>query len=222
MDFKMLREKMVEHQLIPRGISDRRVLNAFLKVERHKFIPEEFIDSAYGDHPLPIGSGQTISQPFIVALMTESLGLTGKEKVLEVGSGSGYQTAILAELAKDVYSVERIPQLAEHASNVLADMAYKNITIAVKDGSLGWAEASPFDAIMVTASCPGRPETLLKQLKDGGRLAAPIGAAFGQVLTLFTKKKDLVASTELCGCMFVPLIGKEGWNKPFDADVSSK
>lgn len=213
MDFRAQREKMVEYQLIPRGISDRRVLDAFLKVERHRFVPEEFLDSAYGDHPLPIGSGQTISQPFIVALMTESLGLTGKEKVLEVGSGSGYQTAILAELTKEVYSIERVPELAERASRILSDTGYKNITIAVTDGSLGWPEHSPFDAIMVTASCPGRPETLLKQLRDGGRLVAPIGAAFGQILTLFTKKKDSITSSELCGCMFVPLIGREGWNK---------
>lgn len=213
MDFRALREKMVKYQLVPRGISGRGVLDAFLKVERHKFIPEEFLDSAYGDHPLPIGSGQTISQPFIAALMTESLGLTGKEKILEVGSGSGYQTAILAELAKEVYSIERVPELAEHASRVLADMGYKNITTAVSDGSMGWPEHSPFDAIMVTASCPGRPETLLKQLRDGGRLIAPIGAAFGQILTFFTKKKDFITSSELCGCMFVPLIGKEGRSK---------
>lgn len=213
MDFKLLREKMVEHQLVPRGISDRRVLDAFLKVERHKFVPEEFADSAYGDHPLPIGSGQTISQPFIVALMTESIGLTGPEKVLEVGTGSGYQTAILAELAKEVYSIERVPELAEGASKVLSGAGYKNVLIAVKDGSLGWPEHSPFDAIMVTASCPGKPETLLKQLKHGGRLVAPIGAAFGQILTLFTREKDSITSAELCGCMFVPLIGREGWSR---------
>ena len=213
MDFKALREKMVEYQLIPRGINDPLVLDIFRKVERHKFVPEEFLDSAYGDHPLPIGNGQTISQPFIVALMTESLGLTGTERVLEIGTGSGYQTAILAELAKDVYSVERIPALAERATQILSVLGYKSINIAVKDGSLGWPEHAPYDAITITASCPAKPVTLLEQLKDNGRLIAPIGAAFGQVLTLFTKKRDSIIPRELCGCMFVPLIGREGWNK---------
>ena len=213
MDFEALREKMVEYQLIPRGISDSRVLNVFRKVERHKFVPKEFTNSAYGDHPLPIGGNQTISQPFIVALMTESLGLTGREKVLEIGTGSGYQTAILAELASEVYSIERIPSLAETAAQILSGLGYVNVNIAVKDGSLGWPEHAPYDVIMVTASCPAKPSTLLEQVKEGGKLVAPIGAAFGQVLTLFTKKKDSVISSELCGCMFVPLIGKEGWNK---------
>jgi len=213
MDFKTLRERMVDYQLIPRGINNRLVLDAFRKIERHKFVPEEFLDGAYGDHPLPIGSGQTISQPFIVALMTESLGLTGKERVLEIGTGSGYQTAILAELAKEVYSVERIPALAERTSEILSALGYKNISIDVKDGSLGWPEHAPYDAIVVTASCPGKPATLLGQLKDNGRLVAPIGAAFGQILTLFTKKKGAIVADELCGCMFVPLIGIEGWNK---------
>ena len=212
-DFNTLRENMVEHQLIPRGITNHLVLDVFQKVERHKFVPAEFLDSAYGDHPLPIGGNQTISQPFIVALMTESLGLTGKETVLEIGTGSGYQTAILAELAKDVYSVERIPDLAERADQILSALGYKNITITVKDGSLGWPEHAPYDAIMVTASFPATPATLLEQLKDGGKLVVPIGAAFGQILTLFTKRKDAITSDELCGCMFVPLIGKEGWSR---------
>jgi protein-L-isoaspartate(D-aspartate) O-methyltransferase len=213
MDFKTLREKMVEYQLIPRGINDHLVLGALRKTERHKFIPEEFLGSAYGDHPLPIGDGQTISQPFIVALMTESLGLTGKEKVLEIGTGSGYQTAILAELAKNVYSVERVPALGEHAARILTALGYKNINIAVRDGSLGWPEYAPYDAIMVTASCPAKPVTLLEQLSEGGKLVVPIGAAFGQILTLFVKKNDSIVSSELCGCMFVPLIGREGWNR---------
>src|SRR3989338_6401217 len=199
MDYTTLREKMVEGQLIPRGIKDDSVLKAFRKVFRHLFVPEEFLESAYGDHPLPIGSGQTLSQPFIVALMTESLGLKGGEKVLEVGTGSCYQTAILAELAKKVYSIERVPALAERAKEILLKLGYKNIEIDIKDGSLGWAEYAPYDAIMVTASCPARPMALLSQLKDGGRLVAPIGAAFGQILTLFTKEKDSMSETELCG-----------------------
>lgn len=213
MDYKTLRENMVRDQLMPRGIKDGLVLSAFRKVERHLFVPEEFLENAYGDHPLPIGAGQTISQPFIVALMTESLELKGAEKVLEIGTGSGYQTAILAELAKKVYSIERIPPLAEKAKTLLTGLGYKNIEVDVKDGSLGWPEHAPYDAIMVTASCPGKPTALLAQLSDGGRLVAPIGAAFGQILTLFTKKKDSVFERELCGCMFVPLIGKEGWNR---------
>ncbi len=213
MDYKTLRENMVRDQLIPRGIKDDSVLFAFRKVERHLFVPEEFLESAYGDHPLPIGNGQTISQPFIVALMTESLGLKGAEKVLEIGTGSGYQTAILAELTKKVYSIERVPALAEKAKELLSKLGYKNIEIETKDGSLGWPEYAPYDAIMVTASCPARPMALLAQLKEAGRLVAPIGAAFGQILTLFTKQKGSILETELCGCMFVPLIGKEGWNR---------
>ncbi len=213
MDFKNMRENMVESQLVPRGISDPSVLEAFGKVERHRFVPEEFMDSSYADHPLPIGSGQTISQPYIVALMTESLRIEAGEKVLEVGTGSGYQTAILAELASKVYSVERIPALAERAAEVLKELGYNNIEIAVRDGSMGLAEHAPYDAIMVTASCPGRPETLLKQLADKGRLVAPIGGAFGQILTLFEKRNDRIEPREICGCVFVPLIGKEGWNK---------
>jgi protein-L-isoaspartate(D-aspartate) O-methyltransferase len=204
---------MVEHQLIPRGISGASVLEAMKKVERHKFVPEEFLDSAYGDHPLPIGNGQTISQPYIVALMTETLGLTGKEKVLEIGTGSGYQTAILAELSAMVYSVERIAPLAERASRILAELGYKNIEIDVSDGSLGWDKHAPYDAVIVTASCPEKPKTLLNQLADGGRLAAPIGGTFGQVLTLFEKKKETITAREVCGCVFVPLVGKEGWKR---------
>ena len=213
MDFAKLREKMVEEQLIPRGISDPSVLKVIKKIERHAFVPKEYINSAYGDHPLPIGSNQTISQPYIVALMTEALKLTGTEKVLEIGAGSGYQTAILAELAKKVYSVERIRPLADRASLVLSKLGYKNIEIDVKDGSLGWKEHAPYDAIMVTSFCPGRPETLLSQLAEGGRLIVPIGAAFGQALTLFKKTKGAVSSHEICGCMFVPLVGKEGWER---------
>lgn len=213
MDFKMLRNRMVDYQLIPRGISDPSILEVFRKVERHKFVPEEFLDSAYGDHPLPIGSGQTISQPFIVALMTESLKLAGAEKVLEIGTGSGYQTAILAELVKEVYSIEKIPALSKNARQLLLSMGYKNINLNTGDGSLGWPENAPYDAIVVTASCQGRPAALLEQLSDDGRLVAPIGAAFGQILTLFTKKNGVITSNELCGCMFVPLIGKEGWSK---------
>ncbi len=213
MDLKSLRERMVEEQLVPRGISNPAVLDTFRKVERHRFVPKESMNSAYDDHPLPIGGGQTISQPYIVALMTESLQLTGKEKVLEVGTGSGYQTAILAELSAKVYSVERIATLADRAAKTLSESGYKNIEIDVSDGSLGWSKHAPYDAITVTASCPARPETLLKQLADDGRLIAPIGGAFGQVLTLYKNTNGSIVPLEICGCVFVPLVGKEGWSR---------
>ena len=171
------------------------------------------MDSAYGDHPLPIGGGQTISQPYMVALMTESLQLTGEEKVLEIGTGSGYQTAILAELSAKVYSVERIAPLANKAAKTLSELGYKNIEIDISDGSLGWLEHAPYDAIMITASCPARPETLLKQLAEGGRLIAPVGGAFSQVLTLYRNIDGSIVSSEICGCVFVPLVGKEGWSR---------
>lgn len=207
-----MRKRMVDEQLIPRGISDPSVLKVMEKIERHKFVPKEFLDSAYNDHPLPIGNGQTISQPYIVALMTELLRLTGKEKVLEIGTGSGYQTAILAELSTNIYSVERIPSLAERAIKALAELGYKNIEISIRDGSLGWSEHAPYDAIIVTASCPEKPRALLNQLAESGRFVAPIGGAFGQVLTLFEKQGNSIVSHEICGCVFVPLIGKEGWD----------
>lgn len=213
MDFTELKEKMVEQQLIPRGISDPSVLKILKKVERHKFVPKELLDNSYGDYPLPIGEGQTISQPYIVALMTQSLRLKSGEKILEIGTGSGYQTAILAELSAKVYSVERISSLAERAAKTFSELGYKNIEIKVGDGSLGWEEHAPYDAIMVTASCPGRPTTLLNQLADGGRLIAPIGDVFGQILTLFEKWRNSITSQGICGCVFVPLIGKEGWNR---------
>ena len=204
---------MVEQQLIPRGISDLSILKVLKKVERHKFVPEELLENSYGDYPLPIGEGQTISQPYIVALMTQSLRLKSDDKVLEIGTGSGYQTAILAELSANVYSVERISSLAERAARTLSELGYKNIEIKVGDGSLGWEEHAPYDAIIVTASCPGRPMTLLNQLADGGRLIAPIGDVFGQILTLFEKWRNSITSHQICGCVFVPLIGKEGWDR---------
>lgn len=213
MDYKLLRENMVRDQLIPRGIKSGSLLEAFRRVERHLFVPDEFLKNAYGDHPLPIGNGQTISQPFIAALMTELLRLEGGEKVLEIGTGSGYQTAILAELAKSVYSVERVAALAERAKTILSGLGYKNVDIDIKDGSLGWPEHAPYDAIIITASCPGRPAALLAQLKEGGRLVAPVEAAFGQILTLFANQKGNIVENEICGCMFVPLIGKEGWKR---------
>jgi len=211
MDYAVLRKRMVDEQLIPRGIENPRVLEAFLKVERHKFIPEELRMSAYADFPVPIGAGQTISQPYIVALMTECLGLSGEEKILEIGTGSGYQTAILAELAKEVYTIERIESLSQSAAAILNDLAYQNIKIKVSDGSLGWKEEAPFDRIIITAASPRIPLPLTEQLNESGKLILPLGETFSQVLTIVEKKKGNLESIEVCGCVFVPLIGKYGW-----------
>jgi len=209
--FDEMREMMVETQLVPRGISDKRVLDTFRKVPRHEFVPEEFREDSYSDHPLSIGGGQTISQPYMVALMTECLALKGNERVLEIGTGSGYQAAILADLAKDVYSVERIEALAVRAKKILDSLGYKNCNIKIDDGTLGWEEFAPYDGIIVTAGTPAIPESLVKQLKDTGRLVVPIGGGFGQILKIVEKKGVSVKITDVCGCVFVPLIGKEGW-----------
>jgi protein-L-isoaspartate(D-aspartate) O-methyltransferase len=211
MDWAVLRKRMVDEQLIPRGIKNKRVLDAFYKVERHKFIPEALRMSAYADFPVPIGEGQTISQPYIVALMTECLDLGGEEKVLEIGTGSGYQTAILAELTQEVYSIERFKKLAESAKATLNNLDYKNINIKISDGTLGWPEMGPFDRIIITAASPCIPSPLIEQLKESGKIALPLGESFSQVLTIVEKKKEQLESREVCGCIFVPLVGKYGW-----------
>ena len=211
LNFGEMRERMIREQLIGRGITDKKVLEAFKKVPRHEFIPPELGERAYSDYPLPIGNNQTISQPYMVALMTQCLGLMGGEKVLEIGAGSGYQTAILSKIAGEVYSVERIDSLAARAKKILEDIGYKNCKIKVGDGTLGWSEYAPYDGIIVTAGAPGVPESLVAQLKDGGRLVIPIGSGYTQVLTIIEKEGASLKTTEVCGCMFVPLIGKEGW-----------
>ncbi len=211
LSFDEKRERMIIEQLMPRGILDAKVLAAFRKVPRHEFVGPELSGRAYDDYPLPIGSHQTISQPYMVAVMTQSLGLKGGEAVLEIGAGSGYQMAILAQIAKEIYSVERVPALAEQAGKALGRLGYTNYRIKVGDGTLGWEEHAPYDAIIVTAGAPGVPESLLRQLKDGGRLVIPIGNAFSQVLTLVEKRGAAAEMTRICGCVFVPLIGKEGW-----------
>lgn len=211
MDYTVLRKRMVNEQLIYRGIKNQRVLDAFLKIERHQFIPEELKASAYADFPVPIGKGQTISQPYIVALMTEYLDLSGQEKVLEVGTGSGYQTAILAELAKEVYSIERFANLTQKAERVLKELGYTAVKIKVDDGSLGWREFAPFDRIIITAASPRIPLPLTEQLKENGKLILPLGESFSQVLTLVEKKGDRFESTSICDCVFVPLVGRYGW-----------
>jgi protein-L-isoaspartate(D-aspartate) O-methyltransferase len=213
-DFDLMRNMMIEEQLIPRGISDKRVLEAFRKIPRHEFVSKDFSQSAYNDYPLPIGENQTISQPYMVALMTQSLNLKGNEKILEIGTGSGYQAVVLAEITKEVYTVERFKYLADTAADVFKRLGYKNIKTRVGDGTLGWEEFAPYDGIIVTAGAPGIPESLLKQLKDGGRMLIPIGSGgFGQTLMLVEKVGKNIRTSEICGCMFVPLVGKEGWNR---------
>lgn len=213
-EYTAKRQKMVETQLLPRGIRDQRVIAAMRKVPRHLFLDEALWPEAYEDHPVPIGEKQTISQPFIVALMTEALKLTGKERILEVGTGSGYQAAILAELAERVYSIERLPNIAKRARRILDDLKYSNIIITVGDGTLGWKEHSPYDGIIVTAASPYPPQALLDQLKVGGRLIIPIGDEFTQDLTLYVREGEKDYSKESYGgCRFVKLIGEQGWRE---------
>lgn len=204
--YHTLRQRMVQEQLIPRGINDERVLEAFRRVPRHRFVTSAELDRAYEDHPLPIGQNQTISQPYIVALMTESLKLQGHEKVLEIGTGSGYQAAILAELVPVVYTVERLPDLIENARRVLDNLGYTNIKYRVGDGTAGWLEESPFDAILVAAAAKTVPEKLTGQLAPGGRLVIPVGNSWFQELVLITREKTGLRREKLCGCRFVPLL----------------
>ncbi len=207
------RKTMVESQLIPRGIRDERVISAMLKVPRHLFVDEALMAQAYSDYPLPIGEGQTISQPFMVAFMTEALGLRGTERVLEIGTGSGYQTAVVAELSGRVYSIERIPSIADRARKTLDSLGYPNIVIKIGDGTLGWEEESPFDAILVTAGAPQVPHTYMEQLAEGGRLVIPVGGEFVQELMRITKKKGRIERESLGGCRFVKLVGRYGWQE---------
>jgi len=202
---------MVEEQIIARGIKDAKLIAAMKKIPRHLFVEEALQSQAYTDHPLPIGEKQTISQPYMVALMTEALLLTGKEKVLEIGTGSGYQTAILAELSEKVFSVERIRSLAIRARKLLYELGYFNVEIKIFDGTFGWMEESPFDAIMVTAGSPDIPQPLIDQLSIGGRLIIPVGDALVQDLFQVTKTEAGVKKEDLGGCRFVKLIGKYGW-----------
>lgn len=212
-DYRLARERMVKNQLIPRGITDRRVQDAMNKVHRHLFMEDALIGKAYGDHPLPIGHKQTISQPYIVALMTQALKLTGSEKVLEIGTGSGYQTAILAELADRVYTIERIRPLMEKARYLLNDLGYTNILFKSFDGTLGWQEYAPYDAILVTAGAPRIPENLIDQLNEGGRMIVPVGDRVNQDLTEVIKEKEGYRQNNLGGCRFVDLIGAHGWKE---------
>lgn len=213
MDYQALRELMVKTQLIPRGIKDTRVLEAMRKVPRHIFVDERFRDRAYDDSALSIGEGQTISQPYMVAIMTQLLELMGKEKVLEIGTGSGYQAAILAELAKEVYTVERVESLANKAKEKFQSLGYNNIYIKIGNGTLGWKEESPFDRIIITAGSPKVPEPLLEQLAETGILVAPIGDRFTQMLLRIQKIGGKIQTEKIIPCVFVPLIGEYGWKE---------
>jgi len=204
---------MVEEQLIRRGIVNERVLEAMRQVPRHLFVPEDLRHLAYRDSPLPIGEGQTISQPYIVALMTQALELRGSEKVLEVGTGSGYQAAILSLLAREVYTVERIPSLARRAERVLARLGYKNVRVKVGNGSLGWPEHAPYEAIIVTAATEQVPPPLREQLADGGRLVAPVGGRWSQTLIRLRRRGDRFIREHLTTVVFVPLVGEYGWRE---------
>jgi protein-L-isoaspartate(D-aspartate) O-methyltransferase len=210
-DLPKARVKMVEEQITSRGVKDSKLIAAMKKIPRHLFVEEALQNQAYTDHPLPIGEKQTISQPYMVALMTEALLLTRKEKVLEIGTGSGYQTAVLAELSEKVFSIERIRPLAIRARKLLYELGYFNVEIKIFDGTFGWKEESPFDAILVTAGSPDIPQPLIDQLATGGRLVIPVGDAFVQELFRVTKTESGVKKEDLGGCRFVKLIGEYGW-----------
>lgn len=211
MAFEEQRQKMVHEQLAKRGIHDPRVLEAFQRIPRHLFVPEDFVDQAYEDHPIQIGGGQTISQPYIVAVMVHLLKLHGHERVLEIGTGSGYQLAILAQLALDVYSVERLPELGATALRRLEQLGFLNVHISSGNGTLGWPEHAPYDAIVVAAASPEIPQPLVDQLGPGGRLVIPVGSKEQQTLLLAEKRPDQLHVTQITQCMFVPLIGEQGW-----------
>lgn len=212
-DYSSVRKEMVKRQLIPRGIRDPRVLEAMGKVPREAFVPDAMKADAYDDRPLPIGQDQTISQPYIVALMTEALELTGSEMVLEVGTGSGYQAAVLAELCDTVYTVERIEPLMENAKRILQNLGYANIRYKVFNGTLGWPEYAPYDGIIVTAAAPRTPRPLLEQLTEGGRVVVPVGDRLSQNLIKVTKEKQGYFEKNLGGVRFVPLMGDYGWKE---------
>lgn len=211
--YRRQREEMVTSQIEARGIKDPDVLAALRAVPRHLFVNEALVDQAYGDYPLPIGEQQTISQPYIVAEMTQALRLSKDDRVLELGTGSGYQTAILAEIVFRVYSIERIYSLYVQARKLFDQMKYHNIVTRYADGTNGWQDESPFDAIIVTAGAPDVPDVLINQLADGGRMIIPVGNQYSQDLTLIHKDRYGVHRTNMGGCRFVKLIGEHGWRE---------
>jgi len=210
-DYQAERIRMVRQQLADRDITDERVLEAFRRVPRHSFVTPDARHQAYEDHPIAIGNDQTISQPYMVAIMTQCLAIGGWENVLEIGTGSGYQTAILAEITQTVYTIERFKGLSQGAGKALTDLGYTNIIYGVGDGTLGWLDHSPFDRIIVTAGAPSVPEPLRNQLADGGLLVIPVGPAESQKLMVVSRDGDSFEENEICSCKFVKLIGQEGW-----------
>ncbi len=209
--YLLARERMVEQQLVSRGIRDSRVLAAMAKVPRHLFVVEELRDQAYEDNPLPTGAGQTISQPYMVALMVEALGLKGKERVLEIGTGSGYEAAVLAELCAQVFSIEWVEDLAVRARVVLASQGYRNVSVQAGDGTLGWEEHAPYDAVVISAAAPCIPRPVLEQLRPGGCLVLPMGAEELQTLVCIRKESGGLREEYLGECRFVKLMGAYGW-----------
>ena len=214
--FTAARRRMVQTQIADRGVSDPRVLKAMRAIPRHAFLSEELQVDAYQDNPLPIGYRQTISQPYMVGLMTSLLELQGNEKILEIGTGSGYQAAVLGALAAEVHSVERIMELAAAAQEKLAALHFDNVTVHIGDGSMGWPAAAPYDGILVTAGAPAFPSGLSEQLKDGGRLVIPVGERRRQILQVWTKRAGILDKKEILPVVFVPLIGAQGWQ---DSDL---
>lgn len=211
--FEDERRRMVEEQLEARGINDARVLQAFLTVPRHAFVSKDLQSEAYADHPLPIGGGQTISQPYMVALMVQLLHLQGHERVLEIGTGSGYQLAILSQLALEVYSIERLPELADQSLRRLEALGYLNVHVSVGNGTLGWEEHAPYEGILIAAGAPAVPPPLVRQLADGGRMVIPLGSQEVQTLTLVEKRGEALRQQPITHCVFVPLLGEYGWRE---------
>jgi len=211
MDFQAERQRMVGEQIARRGLHDPRLLAAFESVPRHLFVPEEYRQHAYADGPLPIGLGQTISQPYIVALMTHLLEFTGSERVLEVGTGSGYQAAILSRLAAEIHTVEIIPELAAQAEKILRELGCQNVHCHLADGSLGWTAAAPYDAIIATAAAPSAPRPLLDQLAESGRLVLPVGDRLDQELEVWRREGKEFKRRSVIGVAFVLMRGEYGW-----------
>ena len=209
--YQRQREAMVKNQIEARGVSDPKTLDAMRRVPRHLFVSEALMDQAYNDHPLPIGEQQTISQPYIVAMMTEALQLTEEDRVLEIGTGSGYQAAVLAEMAYRVYTIERNRTLYQNARQIFDKLGYYSIIAKYSDGTIGWKEESPFDAIIVTAGGPEIPEPLVRQLAQGGRMVVPVGSSFSQKMIKLVKDERGIHQSELGGCRFVRLVGQHGW-----------
>jgi len=213
-DYTIARRRMVEDQVVARGVRDQRVIDAMLRVPRHLFVPEALAAQAYSDFPLPIGERQTISQPYMVGAMSEALQLKGGEKVLEIGTGSGYQAAVLALLARQVFSLERIPTLARQARRTLDNCGFARVNVRVTDGTFGWEDEAPFDGIVVTAGAPAIPQPYRAQLAIGGRLVIPVGDRISQVLVRVTRLSERDFREErLFGCRFVPLVGDHGWRE---------